>query len=285
MVVTMSIELAEGILLGGEAPVLVAGPCVVESERETLEIATELRRAAASAGLPLVFKASFDKANRTSIRSFRSIGRESALAALARVRDELGLPVLTDVHEPRQVEEVAAVADVLQVPAFLCRQTDLLLAAGRSGRPVNLKKGPFMAPDDMRYALEKVHGTGNRRVFLTERGTFFGYHDLVVDMRALPLMRRLAPVIFDVTHSLQRPGGGDGSSGGRPELAADLARGAAAVGVDGFFVETHPDPPRARSDAESMLQLAELPGLLEALAQVWRASRPFHQPPQPRQQR
>ncbi len=268
-------ELADGVLLGGDAPVLIAGPCVIESAEEALVIAARLQELAARAGLPLIFKASFDKANRTSLGSFRGIGRAEALAALRRVREELGLPVLTDVHEPAQVEEVAASVDVLQVPAFLCRQADLLPAAGPSGRVVNLKKGQFMAPDQMAHALEKVRQVGGR-AFLTERGTSFGYHDLVVDMRALPLMRRLAPVVFDVTHSLQRPGGAGDHSGGCRELAAPLARGAAAVGVDGFFIETHPEPERALSDAATMLPLEELPALLTSLQRIWRASRADH---------
>jgi 2-dehydro-3-deoxyphosphooctonate aldolase (KDO 8-P synthase) len=269
------LELADGILLGGEAPVLIAGPCVIESVEETLAIAARLKEVAARAAMPLLFKASFDKANRTSLGSFRGIGRAEALATLRRVKEELGLPVLTDVHEPAQVEEVAAAVDVLQVPAFLCRQTDLLLAAGRSGHVVNLKKGQFMAPDDMAHALKKVREVGGR-AFLTERGTTFGYHDLVVDMRALPLMRRLALVVFDVTHSLQRPGGAGDHSGGQRELTAPLARGAAAVGVDGFFIETHPDPARALSDAATMLPLEELPALLESLLRIWGTSRPYH---------
>ena len=236
------VEIAPGITLGGAAPVLIAGPCVIENQDLPLEIASKLKAITGELGIPFVFKASYDKANRTSDTSFRSIGFEAALDVLRNVRDQIGVPVLTDVHEVYQVEPVAEVVDVLQIPAFLCRQTDLLQAAGRTGKTVNVKRGQFMAPEDMHYAVKKVTNTGNQRVFLTERGVSFGYHNLVVDMRALPVMRQFAPVVFDITHSVQQPGGMNGKSGGNREFAPYLARAAAGAGVDGFFIETHPDP-------------------------------------------
>jgi 2-dehydro-3-deoxyphosphooctonate aldolase (KDO 8-P synthase) len=270
-------DLAPGVVLGGEKPVLIAGPCAIESEEITRQTAKHLREIAGTLELPLIFKASFDKANRTSHTSFRSIGFKEALDILQKVRAELGVPVLTDIHETEQIPLVADIVDVLQIPAFLCRQTDLLLAAGRSGLPVNIKRGQFMAPEDMSYAVAKVQHAGNTRVSLTERGVSFGYHNLVVDMRALPIMRRVAPVIFDATHSIQMPGGKGGSSGGQREFAPALARAAAAVGVDGFFIETHPDPSSALSDGPNMIPLDELGGVLESLLAVWKASRPYWQ--------
>jgi 2-dehydro-3-deoxyphosphooctonate aldolase (KDO 8-P synthase) len=270
-----SIELAPGVVLGGDMPVLIAGPCAVESADVVWRVAERLKTVTADLGLPFVFKSSYDKANRTSHTSFRSLGFEQSLNILARVRRDVGVPVLTDVHETAQIEAVARAVDVLQIPAFLCRQTDLLQAAGRSGRAVNIKRGQFMAPEDMGYAVDKVTAVGNARVFLTERGVSFGYHNLVVDMRALPVMRRFAPVVFDVTHSLQTPGDMGGQSGGNREFAPFLARAAAAAGVDGFFIETHPDPANALSDGPNMIPLDELPALLEQLIAVWRASRPY----------
>jgi 2-dehydro-3-deoxyphosphooctonate aldolase (KDO 8-P synthase) len=241
---------------------LLAGPCVLESRELALEVAGELSALRELLGIPLVFKSSFDKANRTSGSSFRSIGLEPSLAVLAEVKERFGLPVVTDVHETWQVEPVAEVADVLQIPAFLCRQTDLLHAAGASGRVVNVKKGQFMAAADMGYAVEKVAEAGGKRVLLTERGTTFGYHDLVVDFRGLRVMREFAPVVFDATHSVQSPGGAGGRSGGRREFLAPLARAAVAFGVDALFIETHPDPDNAPSDGPNMLPLAELPNLM-----------------------
>lgn len=272
---THNITLVPGIVLGAEQPVLIAGPCAVESYEIVYQVAVYLRDLAQHLDMPFVFKASYDKANRTSHTSYRSIGFESALNILARIRNELHIPVLTDVHETVQVAAVAAKADVLQIPAFLCRQTDLLLAAGDTKRPVNIKRGQFMAPEDMEYAVQKVCSTGNDRVFLTERGFSFGYHNLVVDMRALPIMRRFAPVVFDVTHSVQMPGGQVGASDGQREFAPYLARAAAAVGVDGFFIETHPHPPAALSDSSTMIPLDEMPSLLESLLTLWYTSRPF----------
>jgi 2-dehydro-3-deoxyphosphooctonate aldolase (KDO 8-P synthase) len=272
---THNVALAPNIVLGAEQPVLIAGPCAIESYELVYQVATYLRDLTQHLGMSFVFKASYDKANRTSHTSYRSIGFEAALDILAQIRRELHITVLTDIHETIQVEAVAAVTDILQIPAFLCRQTDLLLAAGQSGQPINIKRGQFMAPEDMEYAVQKVHSTGNRRVFLTERGFSFGYHNLVVDMRALPVMRQFAPVIFDVTHSTQLPGGRIGVSDGQREFAPYLARAAAAVGVDGFFIETHPNPSLALSDSSTMIPLDEMPSLLESLLTVWYTSRPF----------
>jgi 2-dehydro-3-deoxyphosphooctonate aldolase (KDO 8-P synthase) len=222
-----------------------------------LRIATLLKRLAGDLGIPLLFKASFDKANRTSLSSYRGPGLAEGLAALAAVRRTTGLPVLTDVHEPAQVEAAAEVVDVLQVPAFLCRQTDLLLACGHTGKPVNIKKGQFMAPHDMGSVVEKVRSTGNLAVTLTERGSSFGYNNLVVDLRSLAIMRRFAPVVFDVTHSLQLPGGLGHATGGAREFHLQLARGAVAAGADAIFVEVHDDPPNALSDAATQLSPEE----------------------------
>jgi 2-dehydro-3-deoxyphosphooctonate aldolase (KDO 8-P synthase) len=224
---------------------------------------------AREAGVPYVFKASFDKANRTSLSSFRGPGLERGLAALELVKRELGVPILTDVHEPEQAERAAEVADVLQIPAFLSRQTDLLAAAAKTGRVVNIKKGQFLAPLDIRHAIDKVHAAGNDRVFVTERGFTFGYNNLVVDMRAFPMMRALGtPVVFDVTHSLQLPGGGEGVTAGLAEYIEPLASAGVGAGVDGVFLEVHEDPSRAKSDAQNALRLDLLPALLRRLVQI-----------------
>jgi 2-dehydro-3-deoxyphosphooctonate aldolase (KDO 8-P synthase) len=272
---TEPVELAPGIALGSDQLLLIAGPCVIESPEICLQTAGHLKKLTQQLGIGYVFKSSFDKANRTSERSFRSIGFEDSLKILDMVRCEVGVPVLTDVHESAQVPDVAAVVDVLQIPAFLCRQTDLLTTAGRSGRAVNIKKGQFMAPEDMSFAVEKVRGTSNKNVFLTERGCTFGYHNLVVDIRSLPIMRQFAPVIFDVTHSVQMPGGLGGASGGQREFAPYLARAAAAAGVDGFFIETHPDPAKALSDAPNMLPLNGMESFLAMLLDVWSTARKY----------
>jgi 2-dehydro-3-deoxyphosphooctonate aldolase (KDO 8-P synthase) len=254
---------------GGRPLVLVAGPCVIESEAHTLAMADALAQVARRLSLPLVFKASFDKANRTSIRSFRGPGLDEGLRVLSAVKARFNVPVLTDIHEPEQAEVVGAVADVLQIPAFLCRQTDLLVAAARTGRAVNIKKGQFLAPDDIRHAVAKVTGAGNPRVIVTERGTSFGYHNLVVDMRALPMMRALGvPVVFDVTHSLQLPGGGDGVTAGQAEYIEPLASAGVAAGVDGVFLEVHDDPAHARSDAQNALRLDRIEPLLRRLMAI-----------------
>ncbi|HSK09250.1 MAG TPA: 3-deoxy-8-phosphooctulonate synthase [Vicinamibacterales bacterium] len=254
----------------GEAPLLlVAGPCVIESEDHALHLAGRLREIASARGVPFVFKASYDKANRTSRDSYRGPGLEEGLRILARVKHELEVPVLTDIHEAWQAAPAAEVADVLQIPAFLCRQTDLLTAAGRTGRAVNIKKGQFLAPGDMRHAIAKVTATGNERVLVTERGTCFGYNNLVVDPRAFPMLRELGyPVIFDVTHSLQLPGGGDGVTAGLAQYIAPLAAAGVAAGVDGVFLEVHEDPPRARSDAQNALRLDLLDALLARLLHI-----------------
>jgi 2-dehydro-3-deoxyphosphooctonate aldolase (KDO 8-P synthase) len=250
----------------GHPLVLVAGPCVIESEAQALGLATAIAAIAARRKVPYIFKASFDKANRTSLDSYRGPGLDEGLRILSRVKSELGLPVLTDVHEPAQAAAAAGVADVLQIPAFLCRQTDLLLAAARTGRAVNIKKGQFLAPRDMRYAIAKVTSAGNARVIVTERGTSFGYNNLVVDMRGLPMLRALGyPVVFDVTHSLQLPGGGDGVTAGQAEYIEPLASAGVAAGVDGIFMEVHEDPPRAKSDAQNALRLDALDRLLGRL--------------------
>jgi 2-dehydro-3-deoxyphosphooctonate aldolase (KDO 8-P synthase) len=268
-------ELYPGIILGSEQLVLIAGPCAVEGADIALHTAKVLCDLARRLEIPFVYKSSFDKANRTSHRSFRSIGFEAALEILDRVRSEVGVPVLTDVHETHQVERVSEVADVLQVPAFLCRQTDLIQEIAQSGKPVNVKKGQFMAPEDMAYAVDKARSAGNNSIFLTERGSTFGYHNLVVDMRSLVIMRNFAPVVFDVTHSVQMPGGAGGASGGQREYAPYLARAAAAVGVDGFFIETHPNPEQALSDGPNMVPLDEMEPLLESLKAFWQTSKRF----------
>lgn len=256
-------RLSPTVAIGPGHPLaVIAGPCVIESTEHVVGVALALQEEARTWGVPLLFKASFDKANRSSLVSYRGPGLRQGLAALAAVKAATGLPILTDVHEPAQAEAVAEVVDVLQVPAFLCRQTDLLLACGRTGRAVNIKKGQFMAPHDMANAVAKVRSTGNDDVTLTERGVCFGYNNLVVDMRALPMMRRLAPVVFDVTHSLQLPGGLGHATGGAREYHLHLARAAVAAGVDALFVEVHPDPPHALSDAATQLSLAEFRTLL-----------------------
>jgi 2-dehydro-3-deoxyphosphooctonate aldolase (KDO 8-P synthase) len=249
--------------------VLIAGPCVIESEAHALSLARTLADMARDAGLPYVFKASFDKANRTSLSSFRGPGIDAGLAVLARVREDVDVPVLTDVHEPWQAARAAEVADILQIPAFLSRQTDLIVAAAETGRTVNLKKGQFLAPLDVRHAVDKVRASGNSRVFVTERGFTFGYNNLVVDMRAMPMMRALdVPVVFDVTHSLQLPGGGEGVTAGLAEYIEPLARAGTGAGVDGIFLEVHEEPARARSDAQNALALDRLPALLAQLVQI-----------------
>ena len=237
----------------GHPLLLIAGPCVIEGEAQTLAAARKVAEVAERHGLPALFKCSFDKANRTSVKSFRGPGLMQGLRVLARVKQETGLPVLTDVHEPSQCARVAEVVDVLQIPAFLCRQTDLLLAAGATGRAVNVKKGQFLAPGDMKNVVAKLAEAGCRDVLLTERGTSFGYHDLVVDFRGLLAMRALAPVCFDATHSVQQPGGQGDRTGGDRSLAPPLARAAAAVGIDALFCEVHEDPDRALSDGPNSL--------------------------------
>jgi 2-dehydro-3-deoxyphosphooctonate aldolase (KDO 8-P synthase) len=264
------------ITIGGGAPiVLIAGPCVIESEAHARDLATRLVDIARRLSIPYIFKASFDKANRTSLRSFRGPGLEEGLRVLAGIKASLDVPILTDIHEPSQADSAAHVADVLQIPAFLCRQTDLLVAAARTGRVVNIKKGQFLAPDDVKHAAAKVQEAGNQRVVITERGSSFGYHNLVVDMRAMPAMRAQGfPVVFDVTHSLQLPGAGNGVTAGQAEFIEPLASAGVAVGVDGVFLEVHDNPLKAKSDAQNALRLDALEPLLQRLIAIDRIVKP-----------
>ncbi len=263
-------ELVPGLRIGyGHPLVLIAGPCVIESESICRQIAAHAKAVCSELGMSYVFKASFDKANRTSGTAFRGPGVDEGLEILGRIRSEFNIPVLTDIHECEQAAIVSSVVDILQIPAFLCRQTDLLVAAGQTGKPVNIKKGQFLAPEDMQPAIDKVYATGNHRVCLTERGTTFGYHNLVVDMRSLVTMSGLGcPVIFDATHSVQMPGGQGTSSGGRREFVFPLARAAAAVGIHGLFLEIHPDPERALSDGPNSLPLKELQQVLRKVRDI-----------------
>jgi 2-dehydro-3-deoxyphosphooctonate aldolase (KDO 8-P synthase) len=258
------------IRIGGGAPlVLIAGPCVIESEAHAMKMAERLSKIARAAKVPLIFKASYDKANRSSIHSYRGPGLQAGLAVLQKIKERVGLPVLTDIHEPAQAAAAAEVCDVLQVPAMLSRQTDLLIAAGKTGRAVNLKKGQFMSPWEMGNAVEKVRSTGNHQIMLTERGASFGYHNLVADMRAFPILAKTGcPVIFDVTHSVQLPGGEGNASGGQPEFIEPLARAGCAAGVDGVFLEVHDNPARAKSDGTNALPLERLPALLAKLSAI-----------------
>ncbi len=256
--------------IGGNQPlVLIAGPCVIESEAHAVMMAERLAEIASHAKIPLVFKASYDKANRSSEQSFRGPGLAEGLRILQKIKQRFGLPILTDIHEVSHAAAAAEVADVLQIPAFLSRQTDLLAAAGKTGRVVNLKKGQFLSPWEMANAVEKISSTGNERVILSERGASFGYQNLVVDMRSFPILRKTGcPVVFDVTHSVQLPGGEGKSSGGQPEFIEPLARAGTAVGVDGIFLEVHDNPAKALSDGTNALPLAELPALLGKLTQI-----------------
>jgi 2-dehydro-3-deoxyphosphooctonate aldolase (KDO 8-P synthase) len=259
---------------GGPDLFLIAGPCVIESEKHARSMAERIARIAADAGVPYIFKASFDKANRTSIASFRGPGIEEGLRVLQAIQRDVGVPVLTDVHEVWQAERAGEVVDVLQIPAFLCRQTDLLVAAAKTGRAVNVKKGQFLAPWDMKNVVDKMREAGCSRLSLTERGASFGYNALVVDMRGFPIMRRLGwPVVYDVTHSLQKPGGLGGASGGDSEFIEYLARAGVACGVDGVFMEVHDDPANALSDGPNALPLERLAALLDSLTRIHRIAR------------
>jgi 2-dehydro-3-deoxyphosphooctonate aldolase (KDO 8-P synthase) len=262
---------------------LIAGPCVIESEEHAIRMAEIIKGVARSLDLPFIFKASYDKANRTSIRSFRGPGIKDGLRILKKIKDELQLPILTDVHETADVGRVAEVVDVLQIPAFLSRQTDLVVAAALSGRAVNIKKGQFVAPADMRHAVEKCRQAGNAQVFLTERGASFGYNNLVVDMRSLAIMRKFAPVVFDATHSVQLPSsqseGESATSGGQPEFIPLLARAAVAAGVDGVFMEVHDNPKEAKSDGANALDSTKLRGVLKELQAVKKALAEAHTTP------
>ncbi len=282
---TMTVKIGQIAMGGGRPFVLIAGPCVIETESMALAVAEEIKRIADGLSMPFIYKSSYDKANRTSIDSARGPGIEKGLAILERVKREIGVPVLSDVHTVDEVARAAEVLDVIQIPAFLCRQTDLLVAAARTGRPVNVKKGQFMAPDDVSGIVQKVRSAGNDSVIITERGASFGYHNLVVDFRSLVIMRTELPivkdgapttlppgrhpaVVFDATHSVQLPGAQGATTGGDRRFIPYLALGAAAVGVDGIFMEVHPDPPRALCDATNQFYLKDLPALLGRLAAV-----------------
>ena len=259
-------------LRGQSRLILIAGPCVIESEKLCLSVASALKKTCERMGVFYVFKASYDKANRTSAKSFRGLGMEAGLTVLDRVRAKLGVPILTDVHTEAQAAEAANVADILQIPAFLCRQTDLITAAVRTGKIVNLKKGQFLSPAEMGQVAGKASQAGGKKILLTERGTTFGYNNLVADMRSIPILKRFGcPVIFDATHSVQLPGGGGDKSSGQREFAPVLARAALAAGANGLFFETHPNPNRALSDGPNMIPLAEMPALLRSLLKVFNA--------------
>ncbi len=263
MSATREVELGKLRLGAGNPLFLIAGPCVIESETHARVMAEKVAKIAADAGVPYIFKASYDKANRSSLKAFRGPGIKDGLRVLEKIKKELKLAILTDIHDVSQAKPAAEVCDVLQIPAFLARQTDLLLAAGNTGRVINIKKGQFLSPWDMGNVVEKIESTGNKNILLTERGTSFGYQNLVVDMRSFPVMQRIGyPVVFDVTHSVQLPGGQGNSSGGQPQFIEPLARAAVAAGVDGIFLETHDNPAAARSDGPNALPLGQLGALL-----------------------
>jgi 2-dehydro-3-deoxyphosphooctonate aldolase (KDO 8-P synthase) len=272
----------DGVRIGSGDLFLIAGPCVIESEAHALRMAEIIKGVTRSLNLPFIFKASYDKANRTSIRSFRGPGLREGLRILKKVKEEVHIPVLTDVHETQDVGKVAEVADVLQIPALLCRQTDLIVAAAMSERVVNIKKGQFVSPWDMRHAVDKCRAAGNDRVLVTERGSSFGYNNLVVDMRSLAILRRFAPVVFDATHSVQLPSASSGDedrpaeSGGQPEFIPVLARAAAAAGVDGIFLEVHDHPQQAKSDGANALESTKLRAVLKEVLAIHRAIREAH---------
>lgn len=276
MALTKQVQIGE-LTLGGGAPLLlVAGPCVIESEDHLLRIGEAIKVVCEACRVPLILKSSYDKANRSSGRSFRGPGSEEGLRILERVKARLGVPVISDIHDVNQVSAAAEVLDILQIPAFLCRQTDLLLAAARSGKPVNVKKGQFLSPWDAGNIVEKLRSAGSEAIVLTERGSSFGYNNLVVDIRSLPVMRSFGyPVLFDVTHSLQLPGGAGDASSGQSQFIPYIARAAVAAGVDGLFMEVHPDPANAPSDGPNMLRLDALPGLLNQLLEVQRVVGPY----------
>jgi 2-dehydro-3-deoxyphosphooctonate aldolase (KDO 8-P synthase) len=281
---TLSFQI-DNVRVGAGDLFLIAGPCVIESEEHALRMAEIIKGVARSLNFPFIFKASYDKANRTSIRSYRGPGMKEGLRILKRVKDEVHIPVLTDVHQVADVAAVAEVVDVLQIPAFLCRQTDLVVAAALSGRPVNIKKGQFVSPWDMKHATEKCRDAGNNQVFVTERGSSFGYNNLVVDMRSLAIMRKFAPVVFDATHSVQLPSASHGDedqatvSGGQPEFIPVLSRSAVAAGVDGVFMEVHDNPQEAKSDGANALDTRHLRGLLKELQAVKKALDAAHATP------
>ena len=269
------VTVGDVVLGDGQPLALIAGPCVIENESHVLEIATTVREIAERCGMPLIFKASFDKANRTSIKSFRGPGLTEGIRILARVKEEVGVPILTDIHEVDQANPVAEVADVLQIPAFLSRQTDLLVAAAKTGRVVNVKKGQFLSPYDVQHILTKISSTGHHKILVTERGTCFGYNNLVVDMRAFPILRSMGfPVVFDVTHSLQLPGAGDGVTSGQAEYIPTLAAAGVAAGVDLIFMEVHDNPDQAKSDAKNALAIDDLEPLLRRITAIAQLTSP-----------
>ena len=260
----------------GQPLLLIAGPCALESEEMARRVAGTMQEICSRLGLSYVFKASFDKANRTSLSSYRGPGLEQGLAILSRIREELQVPVISDVHDTSQIQAAASVLDIIQIPAFLCRQTDLLTAVARTGKPINLKKGQFVSPWDMGNAVNKIREAGGRKIMLVERGASFGYNNLVVDMRALPIMRSFdCPVIYDATHSVQLPGGAGGSSGGQREFIAPLSRAAVAAGIDGLFMEVHPDPDKALCDGPNSIALDQIEGILTQLVQIRQVCKDF----------
>jgi len=277
--------IVEGVNIGSGNLFLIAGPCVIESEEHALFMAEVIKGVTRSLNIPFIFKASYDKANRTSVKSYRGPGLSEGLRILKKVKEEVHVPVLTDVHQTADVAKVAEVADVLQIPAFLCRQTDLVMAAALSERPVNIKKGQFVSPWDMKHAVDKCHAAGNDRVLITERGSSFGYNNLVVDMRSLSIMRKFAPVVFDATHSVQLPSATHGdedqpaASGGQPEFIPVLARAAVAAGVDGVFLEVHDNPKEAKSDGANALESTKLRGVLKELLAVQKGLAAAHNTP------
>jgi 2-dehydro-3-deoxyphosphooctonate aldolase (KDO 8-P synthase) len=269
MTTTREILLGSLRLGGGNPLFLIAGPCVIESETHARKIAEQVKRIAADAGIPYIYKASYDKANRSSVKSFRGPGLKEGLRILGKIKDDLRIPILSDIHQPSHAAPAAEVCDILQIPAFLSRQTDLVEAAGRTGRIINVKKAQFLSPWDMANVAEKIAGTGNTKILLTERGASFGYQNLVVDMRSFPILQKIGyPVVFDVTHSVQLPGGQGHASGGQPEFIEPLARAGVAAGVDGIFLETHDNPAEALSDGANALSLSQLPALLAKLKEL-----------------
>ena len=277
MPATRSIPIADGIAFGGDNPPLfIAGPCVIESHEHAMRMARTLKKLRDELKVNLVFKSSFDKANRSSIDSFRGPGLEKGLEILRDVKKETGLPLISDIHEPQQAEPAAEVLDILQIPAFLCRQTDLVAAAARTGKPVSVKKGQFLSPEETKNILDKGHEAGNDRVFITERGSSFGYQNLVVDMRAFPIIRDLgAPVVYDITHSMQKPGGEGKQTGGTPQFARPLARAAAAAGAEGFFMEVHDNPPAALSDRTTQIRADLARAIIEDVLAIRKALSPI----------
>ena len=271
--VTKPVPINETITIGGDAPLaLIAGPCVIEDESAIHHIAAQIKQIAVEAGVPFIFKSSFDKANRSSLTSYRGPGLNKGLEILAKIKSDLDLPLLTDVHTQEQAAVASEIVDIIQIPAFLCRQTDLLVAAANTMKPVNVKKGQFLAPLDIKNIIDKITQSGNDRLLITERGTSFGYNTLISDMRALPIMREFGcPVIFDATHSVQQPGGLGGASGGESRFVPALARSAVAVGCDAIFLEVHPDPKTAKSDGPNMVPISELKSLLQQLRSIEKA--------------